>query len=222
MTSEEPTYKKKRTSRRAAAGCAFEIAARSMGFARVCGVDEAGRGPLAGPVAAAAVILPPGCDIRGINDSKKLTPERREELYERITAMAVDYHIAHVGVPAIDKLNILQASLLAMKRAIQGLSAAPGLVLVDGKFAVPLALPQYVVRGGDALSVSIAAASILAKVSRDRQMIEYEELYQGYGFARHKGYGTAEHIDALRRLGPCPIHRRSFEPVRGMMFELPM
>jgi ribonuclease HII len=200
--------------------CSYEVAARSVGLSPVCGVDEAGRGPLAGPVVAAAVIMPPGCNISGINDSKKIAPKRREKLYELITETAVAYKIAHVEVPHIDKINILQASLLAMKKAVEGLGVRPGILFVDGNFKVPdLAgqkIAQIALKDGDALCMSIAAASILAKVSRDRRMAEYEELYPGYGFASNKGYGTADHMESLRRLGPSPIHRRSFEPVKGM------
>lgn len=201
--------------------CSLEVAASSIGLRNICGVDEAGRGPLAGPVVAAAVILQPGCNVSGINDSKKLSPRQRDKMYDAIIGMALDYSIAGAETTAIDELNILHASLQAMRDAVRGLRVRPGILLVDGKFAVPGMpqgeMPQLTVCGGDAASASIAAASILAKVSRDRRMVEYDELYPGYGFARHKGYGTAEHMSALRRLGPCPIHRASFEPVRVLM-----
>jgi ribonuclease HII len=202
-------------------GCSLEAAARSIGIENVCGVDEAGRGPLAGPVVAAAVIMPRGCDIAGINDSKKLTPKQREIIYEKIIETAVDYSIESVGVPTIDRINILRASLLAMRLAVEGLRVRPGLLLVDGNFTVPLDMPQLAVVSGDARCMSIAAASILAKVSRDRRMFEFDEMYPGYGFAKHKGYGTAEHMECLRLLGPSRIHRRSFEPVRDLLLSRP-
>jgi ribonuclease HII len=198
-------------------GCSLEMAARSVGFAYICGLDEAGRGPLAGPVVAAAVIMPRGADIAGILDSKKLSPKQREIVYQRIMNTATAWSIADVGAPAIDKMNILRASLFAMQKAVEGLSLRPDILLVDGNFPVPLEMPQVVAVSGDAGCMSIAAASILAKVSRDRRMMEYDDLYPGYGFAAHKGYGTAAHLDALRRLGPSPLHRRSFEPVRVLL-----
>ena len=197
--------------------CVLECVARAIGFPCACGVDEAGRGPLAGPVVAAAVIMPRGCDVSGMIDSKKLSPTQREIMYEKIMDTAEAWHIAHVGVPAIDDMNILRASLLAMRMAVEGLGRDPGLLLIDGTNPVPLQVPQYVMKHGDAGCMSIAAASILAKVSRDRRMMEYEEIYPGYGFAAHKGYGTAEHMKQLDRLGPSPLHRRSFAPVRRAM-----
>lgn len=182
----------------------------AQGFRLVCGVDEAGRGPLAGPVFAAACILPPGLLIPGLNDSKKLSEKRRNALFDCICQNALAYAVASASPEEIDALNILHADMLAMRRAVQALSPAPDLALIDGNVARDFPLPAYPVIRGDARSCSIAAASILAKVSRDRLCLEYDRLYPEYGFAKHKGYGTPQHIDALRRLGPCPIHRRSF------------
>jgi ribonuclease HII len=183
----------------------------------VAGVDEAGRGPLAGPVTAAAVILDPARPVPGIADSKELSPARREELALLIKQAAVAWAIASAGVDEIDALNILQASLLAMKRAVEALAAAPELVLVDGNRCPSLACAAEAVVGGDASVPVIGAASILAKVSRDREMARLDALYPGYGFARHKGYPTRQHLAALREQGPCEIHRRSFGPVRRLL-----
>jgi len=180
-------------------------------------VDEAGRGPLAGPVVAAAVILPSDCCRLKINDSKKLTPKQRERLYDKIMGMAVAARIASVGVVAIDNMNIYRASLLAMKQAVESLDTVPDFVYIDGPAGIDVAIAQLPLVDGDARCFSVAAASILAKVTRDRCMVEYDELYPGYGFASHKGYGTREHFEALRRLGPCPIHRRSFGPVKELL-----
>ena len=189
----------------------FDEAVRSEGYAVVCGVDEAGRGPLAGPVFAAAVILRPDAVIDGINDSKKLTEKKREALFDVILKEASAYSIASASVEEIESLNILQATFLAMKRAVQGLSVSPELALIDGNMVPPgLEIPGRSVVKGDALSASIAAASILAKVTRDRIMRELDARYPQYGLAKNKGYGTAEHIAALRQYGPTPIHRRSF------------
>lgn len=185
------------------------------GIYAVCGVDEAGRGPLAGPVYAAAVILPPGIEIPGLNDSKKISGKKRELLFDEIRACANAYCIACASAQEIDEINILEAAMLAMRRAVEGLPAAPELVLADGnRNPAPLYAGQPVpcipVVKGDALSASIAAASILAKVSRDRFMLEMARKYPGYGFEQHKGYPTRAHYAALAELGPCPIHRRSF------------
>ena len=180
------------------------------GIAPVCGVDEAGRGPLAGPVCAAAVILPRGLILPGLNDSKKLTEKRREALYDPIIESAVAYGIAFATVEEIEALNILQATFLAMNRAIAALSVAPALALIDGNRDSGIEAPSRCVIGGDASCASIAAASILAKVTRDRYMYEMAEQYPEYGFDRHKGYGTAAHYAALRAFGPSPIHRLSF------------
>ena len=176
----------------------------------ICGVDEAGRGPLAGPVCAAAVMLPPGLEIPGLNDSKKLTDKKRRELYDIITAQAVSYGIAFASEQEIDEINILQATFLAMERAMQKLSPQPELALIDGNRAKDFGLPVRTIVKGDSLSASIAAASILAKVTRDRLMEEYDAQYPQYGFAVHKGYGTKRHYEALREFGPSPIHRRTF------------
>ncbi|MEK7331596.1 MAG: ribonuclease HII [Candidatus Eisenbacteria bacterium] len=189
--------------------------------ATVAGVDEAGRGPLAGPVVAAAVILDPGGRWDGLNDSKQVSAETRDALYARVLDEARAFAWAVVGPRAIDRLNIRRASLEAMRRAVARLRVTPSLVLVDGNDTVPgLALPQRPVVGGDARMLSIAAASILAKVVRDRIMERLDRVWPGYGFARHKGYGTPEHLEALARLGPCALHRYSFSPV--CVQELPL
>lgn len=176
----------------------------------VCGIDEAGRGPLAGPVVAGAVILPRDCEILFLNDSKKLSEKRREALFEEIKEKAVSWSIGVVGPDVIDEINILQATYQAMRQAIQGLSVEPDLLLNDAVTIPQVTIPQVPIIKGDAKSVSIAAASIMAKVTRDRMMVEYDRLFPEYGFAKHKGYGTGAHIAAIRALGPCPIHRRSF------------
>lgn len=180
------------------------------GFDLICGVDEAGRGPLAGPVCAAAVILPRGLVIPGLNDSKKLTDKRRRELFDIIVAEAEAYGIAFASEQEIDEINILQATFLAMERAVSQLSVKPDLALVDGNRAPKLPLPVKTVVKGDSLSANIAAASILAKVTRDRLLEELDETYPAYGFSVHKGYGTKRHYEALRENGPCPVHRMTF------------
>lgn len=188
---------------------ASRILGRGLPFS-VCGIDEAGRGPLAGPVAAAAVILPPDRNIPFLNDSKKLSPKKREELFDIIRAEAVAFSVTLIDAQRIDEINILQATYEAMRQAVSGLQMRPD-VLVNDAVTIPgIDLPQAAVVKGDAKCISVAAASILAKVTRDRLMEEYDALYPGYGFAKHKGYGTAAHIEAIRTLGPCPIHRRSF------------
>ncbi len=188
----------------------IESAVAEEGFAPVCGVDEAGRGPLAGPVCAAAVILPRGLVIPGLNDSKKLTERRREALYDVITAQALAYGVAFASEREIDELNILQATYLAMNRAIAAMGSAPALALIDGNRNAGIAVPSRCIVGGDGKCASIAAASILAKVTRDRYMLELDARYPGYGFARHKGYGTAAHYAVLREKGPSEVHRRTF------------
>ena len=180
------------------------------GCSLICGVDEAGRGPLAGPVAAGAVILPKDCMILYLNDSKKLSEKRREELFWEIREKAVSYSVGIVGPERIDEINILQATYEAMCQAVSGLGVVPDLLLNDAVTIPELAIPQVPIIKGDAKSVSIAAASILAKVTRDHLMEEYDRQFPQYGFAKHKGYGTAAHVAALREFGPCPIHRRSF------------
>ena len=176
----------------------------------ICGVDEAGRGPLAGPVCAAAVILPPNAEIPGLNDSKKLSDKKRRELYPIIKAQAIAYGIALADHKEIDEINILQATYLAMERAINQLSVKPELALIDGNRAKDFGVPVETVVHGDSLSASIAAASVLAKVTRDDYMLKMAEEYPGYDFEIHKGYGTKAHYEALTRLGPCPIHRMTF------------
>ena len=180
------------------------------GYAVVCGVDEAGRGPLCGPVFAAACILPDGLILEGLNDSKKLTPKKRDKLFDLICENAIAYCIASASVEEIDELNILEADLLAMRRAIDGLSIQADFALIDGNIARGFQIPARAVIGGDAKSPSIAAASILAKVARDRDCITLDEQYPQYGIAKHKGYGTKQHMDALRTYGPSPIHRKQF------------
>ena len=182
----------------------------ASGVSPVCGVDEAGRGPLAGPVCAAAVLLPTGLEIAGLNDSKKLSAVKRELLYDEITAKAVSYGIAFATVEEIERLNILGATYLAMNRAIAKLDPAPRLALIDGNRSSGIEYNSRCVVGGDAKCASIAAASILAKVTRDRYMLQMAERYPQYGFADHKGYGTKAHYAALREFGPCEIHRPSF------------
>lgn len=189
---------------------AYESAVAEEGYRLVCGVDEAGRGPLAGPVCAAAVILPLGIVIDGLNDSKKLTAKRREALYSVIVENALTYGIAFASVAEIEEANILNATYLAMNRAIGQLSPPPELSLIDGNRDKGITFPSRPVVRGDASCASIAAASILAKVTRDRLMIELDKQYPQYGFARHKGYGTDAHYAALRECGPCEIHRTSF------------
>ena len=189
---------------------AYEREAFADGVKLVCGVDEAGRGPLAGPVCAAAVILPPELVIPGLNDSKKLTDKKRRELYDVITAEAVSYGIAFASEKEIDEIDILQATFLAMARAMEKLTPQPELALIDGNRAKDFGLPVRTIVKGDSLSASIAAASILAKVTRDRLMEQYDEAYPQYGFAVHKGYGTKRHYEALREFGPSPIHRMTF------------
>ena len=180
------------------------------GLSPLCGVDEAGRGPLAGPVCAAAVILPRGAVIEGLNDSKKLSEKRREALYDEIVESAIAFGIAFASVEEIEEKNILEATFLAMNRAIEQLSVVPALALIDGNRSKGIVLPSRCVIGGDGKCADIAAASILAKVTRDRYMLEMAEKYPQYGFERHKGYGTAAHYAAIREFGPSPIHRMSF------------
>jgi ribonuclease HII len=182
---------------------------------RVAGVDEAGRGPLAGPVVAAAVMLDPARPIEGLTDSKKLSAKRRERFDERIRNEALAFAVARVEPDEIDRINILQASLAAMVRAVAALPVAARSVRVDGNRAPDFGVPAEALVGGDALDPAISAASILAKVDRDRLLVAMEDEYPGYGFAAHKGYGTRVHLEALTRLGPCPAHRRSFAPVRA-------
>ena len=176
----------------------------------VCGADEAGAGPLAGPVYAAAVILPPYAELPGLDDSKKLSEKKREQLYDMICQTAVAWSVARAEVEEIESINILNARMLAMHRAIEGLSVRPDFALIDGNRSVGIACPNRTIIKGDGESASIAAASILAKVSRDRYMVEMDTVYPGYLFAKHKGYPTKAHYACLETLGPCPIHRPSF------------
>ena len=184
---------------------------------RVAGVDEAGRGPLAGPVIAAAVILDPARPIEGLDDSKRLAPDTRERLAAAIRARALAWAVGRAGVDEIDRHNVLQATLLAMARAVAALRPRPDYALVDGDRWPPLPCPGETVVGGDAREPAIAAASILAKTVRDAEMVALDRRFPGYGFAAHKGYATPAHLEALRRLGPCPAHRRSFAPVRALL-----
>ena len=182
----------------------------SQGVGLICGVDEAGRGPLAGPVCAAAVILPAETDLPGLNDSKKLSEKKREQLFPEIQRIALAWSVAFATVEEIEERNILGATMLAMNRAIAGLSLKPELALIDGNRNKEIEMPSRCVVHGDARCASIAAASILAKVSRDRLMVELSREYPQYGFEQHKGYGTRAHYEALREYGPCPAHRPSF------------
>ncbi len=188
----------------------YETECFDKGVQLVCGIDEAGRGPLAGPVCAAAVILPAGLEIEGLNDSKKLSEKRRDALYDVIIEKAVAYGIAFADEKEIDEVNILQATFLAMRRAFEALSVRPEMALVDGNRDPKLSVPVETIVGGDGKSASIAAASILAKVTRDRYMLQMAEQYPQYGFEVHKGYGTKRHYAALTEFGASPIHRQTF------------
>ncbi len=190
---------------------------RAFPDGHVCGVDEAGRGPWAGPVSAGAVILDPNMIPKGLDDSKKLTAKAREALEPQIKASALAWGVGFATAEEIDTLNILQATGLAMRRAIEALSVKPAHALVDGNYRFVLPCPVTPVVGGDGKSLSIAAASILAKVARDRLMVEMDAVYPGYGFAGHKGYHATSHVAALAKLGPCPIHRRSWAPIRALL-----
>lgn len=189
----------------------YETAAKNSGFTYVCGVDEAGRGPLAGPVFAAAVILPDDCpEIEGLNDSKKLSEKRREAIFGIIIEKAVAYCVASASVDEIEEHNILNATFMAMKRAVEGLNVPADYAIIDGNRTPDLDIPCGTLIKGDSKSCSVAAASILAKVTRDRYITELDEKYPQYGFAKHKGYGTKAHTDAILEYGPCEIHRMSF------------
>lgn len=188
----------------------YEIEASSKGYKAVCGVDEAGRGPLAGPVCAAAVILPENTIIDGVNDSKKLSEKKREALFDVIKSSARSYCIAYATVEEIESMNILNATMLAMKRAVEGLDVKADYAMIDGNRLPDLNIDSEFIIKGDAKSMSIAAASILAKVSRDRLLREYAKEYPEYQFDKHKGYGTKVHTEALKKYGPCPYHRMSF------------
>jgi ribonuclease HII len=192
---------------------AFEKTAGKKGFTAIAGVDEAGRGPLAGPVVSAAVILPETADIPGINDSKKLTPRKRSILYKQIYDCATGVGIGIVGPERIDRINILQAALRSMLLSVECLDPRPDCLLIDGIYKIQTPLPQYPITKGDSRSISIAAASIVAKVTRDRLMSIYDTIYPGYGFSKHKGYPTKSHKEIIRSLGSTPIHRKSFKGV---------
>ena len=179
-------------------------------YTYVCGIDEVGRGPLAGPVVAGAVILPKDCDILYINDSKKLTEKKREELYDIIMEKAVAVGVGYASVERIDEINILQATFEAMREAISKLLVSPDILLNDAVTIPQITIPQVPIIKGDAKSISIGAASIIAKVTRDRLMVEYDQIFPEYGFASNKGYGSAQHIEAIKNIGPCPIHRKTF------------
>ena len=188
----------------------YELSFKNDKIRVICGVDEAGRGPLMGPVVAAACILPEGFIIDGLDDSKKLTEKKRETLFDIITKEAISYSVAMATVEEIEDLNILNATMLAMNRAVNGLSVPADMALIDGNASRGFTIPTKTVVKGDAIVPSISAASILAKVTRDRLCNEYDKEYPEYGFAKHKGYGTKAHMDAIRKFGPCPVHRRSF------------
>lgn len=190
----------------------YERVLSAKGYTNIVGVDEVGRGPLAGPVVCAAVIMPLDDDkiIVGVDDSKKLSAKKREELAEKIKATALAYCIVEIDEKTIDEINILQATKLGMKRAVEGLELIPGAVLTDGNMTIDVQFPQQSVIGGDALSYSIGAASIIAKVHRDAMMDAYDKVYPAYEFSKNKGYGTAAHIQAIKEQGLCPIHRRTF------------
>lgn len=196
----------------------FENEAREKGFYQVAGVDEAGRGPLAGPVTAAACVISEDTDISGLDDSKKLTPTKRRELYQRLVCdPSVQWKVAVVEAEVIDEINILQATMRAMLEAVEALDPPADCLLVDGLHLPHPTLPCCKIIKGDQLSASIMAAAIIAKETRDRLMVQYDALYPEYGFAGHKGYGTAKHRAAIMEHGPCPIHRRSFEPIKSLV-----
>lgn len=188
----------------------YEKSLYSKGYEYICGIDEAGRGPLCGPVVAAAVILKKGDKIEGVNDSKKLSEKKRETLFEEIKQRAIAWSIGIVDEKTIDEINILEATRLAMKKAVEGLEQKPDYALVDAEKKVPIDVPYMPIVKGDALSESIAAASIIAKVTRDHMVIELDKQYPEYNFAKNKGYGTKQHTDAIKEYGLCPAHRRSF------------
>ncbi len=191
----------------------FESTALKQGYSIIAGVDEVGRGPLAGPVVSAAVILPAGITLPGIKDSKKMTEKSRIKAFSEIVKVALAIGIGVVSRSYIDEFNILKAALESMKRAVNNLDTPPEYLLVDGIFKIPISLPQKCIKKGDQLSHSISASSIIAKVYRDRIMCSYHEIYPEYGFAKNKGYGTAQHLEAIKRFGPCPFHRTTFRGV---------
>ncbi len=196
-------------------------AARRAGALHIAGLDEVGRGPMFGPVVAAAVVLPKGCRLQGLNDSKQLTEKQREEFNAVIRVKAIAWAVAAVDVETIDRINLRRASLLAMRMAVEQLAVVPDYLLVDGRDCIDWPCTQQAVVKGDATSLSIAAASVLAKVYRDRLLVELDAVYPGYGLARHKGYCSQEHLEALARLGPTPLHRKSYQPVAQRMLAFP-
>jgi ribonuclease HII len=217
--SDSPAAGKRGAALRPVCGWKFEKAARKQGALRIAGLDEVGRGPLFGPVVAAAVILAPRCRIDGLTDSKKLSAKKREEFEGQIRRNAVAWAVAVVDVETIDRINIRQASLLAMRLAVEQLALSPDYLLIDGVDTIDWRGPQQAVVEGDSISLSIAAASVLAKVHRDRMLVELDSQFPGYGLASHKGYGSAEHLAALARLGPTPMHRKSFHPVAQSLLQ---
>jgi ribonuclease HII len=200
-------------------GWKLERAAGKLGFVRIAGLDEVGRGPMFGPVVAAAVILPADCRLRGLNDSKKLTEKKRDELDVKIRTCALAWAIAAVDAETIDRINIRRASLLAMRMAVERLALSPDFLLIDGRDTIEWDCPQQAIIQGDGTSFSIAAASVLAKVYRDRLLVELDAVFPGYGLARHKGYCSQEHLAALDRLGPTPMHRKSYSPVSQILLQ---
>jgi ribonuclease HII len=202
-------------------GFALEEIARGRGALHIAGLDEVGRGPLFGPVVAAAVILPRGCRLKDLTDSKKLSEKKRNQLYVEIRANAVAWAIAAVDAETIDRINIRRASLLAMRRAVEQLALSPDFLLIDGRDTIDWDCPQQAVIRGDAISLSIAAASVLAKVHRDRLLVDFDREFPGYGLAQHKGYPCPAHKEALERLGPTPLHRRSYRPVAQAALQFP-
>jgi ribonuclease HII len=202
-------------------GWTLELAARRQGALRIAGLDEVGRGPLFGPVVAAAVILAKSCRLNGLTDSKLLTEKKRNELEPEIRAQAVAWAIASVDAETIDRINIRRASLLAMRLAVAQLALSPDFLLIDGVDTIDWDCPQRAVVKGDSTSLSIAAASVLAKVHRDRLLVELDAQFPGYGLASHKGYACPAHLDALERLGPTPLHRRSYQPVSQSLLQFP-
>lgn len=202
-------------------GWKHELAARKQGAMRIAGLDEVGRGPLFGPVVAAAVILAPRCHLPGLTDSKKLSEKKRAEFDLEIRSNAIAWAIASVDAETIDRINIRQASLLAMRLAVQQLALSPDFLLIDGRDTIDWNSRQQAIIHGDAISLSIAAASVLAKVHRDRLLVELDGQFPGYGLASHKGYGCPEHLAALARLGPTPLHRKSFHPVAQSALQFP-
>lgn len=202
-------------------GWKFEKDAWELGALRIAGLDEVGRGPMFGPVVAAAVILPQGCRLRGLTDSKQLTEKKRDELDTQIRKCAVAFGIAAVDVETIDRINIRRASLLAMRLAVEQLALSPDYLLIDGIDTIDWHSPQQPIIHGDSISLSIAAASVLAKVHRDRLLVELDSQFPGYGLASHKGYGCPQHLAALARLGPTPLHRKSFSPVSQSALQFP-